>query len=146
MRRQFLPVLTALALLVACNAPQEESTAPSADASARSASESSTSQSADPDLVEEGALEGRFFLSGSIDEGALRRDSTHFYVWLEGESAAALYRHLPGEATEHACEDGHKWSKTQDAIICTANADSTEHRCYFAVDIPEAQLRTGVSC
>lgn len=125
--------------LAACQSQHE---AP--DASPASSSSDSTAQ--DLALQAEGELEGRFFVSGPMGEGDLERDSTHFYVHMEGESARALYRYLPGEVTEWPCEDGHDWAKHLEAIICTANVDSTEHRCYFAIDMPKEELRRGVTC
>lgn len=94
----------------------------------------------------DGRLDGRFFVSGPIGEGDLVPDSTHFYVWLEGASAEALYRRIPGEPVEHACEDGHAWAKHGRSLVCTADADSTGYRCYFALDVPEEELAIGVSC
>src|SRR5690606_20251171 len=102
--------------------------------------------SPDPALVADGSLDGRFFVSGPIGEGDLIPDSTHFYVWLEGTSAEALYRRIPGAPVEHACEDGHAWSKPGRSLVCTADADSTGYRCYFALDVAEEELAAGVSC
>jgi hypothetical protein len=100
----------------------------------------------DPALSADGRLDGRFFVSGPIGEGDLVRDSSHFYLWLEGPSAEALYRRIPGEPVAHACEDGHAWSKPGRSLVCTADADSTGYRCYFAIDVAEEALAAGVTC
>ena len=107
---------------------------------------SAQTRPADPALASEGDLDGRFFVSGPIGEGDLVRDSSHFYVWLEGASAAELYRRIRGAPIERACEDGHAWAKHGRSLVCTTDADSTEHRCYFALDVAEEELAAGVSC
>jgi hypothetical protein len=85
-------------------------------------------------------------VSGAIDSGDLIRDSTHFYVWMEGESAEAMFRYLPGEEWEDLCAGAGTWAKSHAGIQCTESADRKEHRCYFAIDLPEGQLRRGVTC
>ena len=115
---------------------------PSPDAEAQSP----VSAQLGPDIVGEGDLEGRYFVSGPIGEGDLVRDSTHFYVWLEGSAAAELYRRMPASPVPQACEDGSAWVKHGQALACTADADSTGYRCYVAIDVPAETLAVGVSC
>jgi hypothetical protein len=99
-----------------------------------------------PKIVGEGDLEGRYFVSGPIGEGDLVRDSTHFYVWLEGSAAAELYQRMPASPVPQLCEDGSAWVKHSRALACTADADSTGYRCYVAIDVPAETLAVGVSC
>jgi hypothetical protein len=99
-----------------------------------------------PSIVTEGRLDGEFFISGPIREGGLIRDSTHFYVWVEGAPAAELYRRIPGLPVEYPCGDGHAWEKQGEALVCITDADSTSYRCYFAIDVAEERLEVGVSC
>lgn len=100
----------------------------------------------DPLIFSKGRLEGEFFVSGPVDEGSLAEGRSHYYAWFEGKSAFELYRAIPGEPQEHYCEDSHAWSKNSGEILCTASADSTSFRCYFALDVPEAEVVQGVSC
>lgn len=76
-------------------------------------------------------------MSGAIDSGGLIRDSTHFYVWMEGESAEAMFRYLPGKEWEDLCAGEGTMAKSHAGIQCTVSADRSEYRCYFAIDLPE---------
>ena len=107
-----------------------------------------TTATGDPsnNIFSEGRLEGRFFVSGPISEASLEEGRSHYYAWFEGKSAFELYRAIPGEPQEHYCEDGHAWFKRSGQILCTAAADSTSFSCYFALDVPEAEVVQGVSC
>ena len=134
-------LLVGLALgLAACDAP------PDAPAAAAVAPAAAQARSTDPAIAAEGPLAGRFFVSGPIGEGDLVRDSTHLYLWMEGEAAAELYRRMPVVPVPQPCEDGSAWLKQGQALACTADADSTGYRCYVAIDVPAETLAVGVSC
>lgn len=95
----------------------------------------------------EGPLEGRFFTGGPIEEGDLGPGESHYYVWLEGASARALYERLPGEPEPSVCEDGSAWTRSNGgSVVCTASADSTRYACYFALDVAADSLAPGVTC
>ncbi len=96
---------------------------------------------------DEGRLEGRFFTGGPIDEGDLAPGDSHYYVWLEGEAARALYERLPGTPEPEVCENGFAWVRTNGrSIVCNASGDSTRYACYFALDIVADSLASGASC
>ena len=143
---RYIPTILSLVLIAAGTLFCGCATQKRAD-SQESASESrELAKPADPHLAAEGDLQGRYFLGGPIAEGDLNSGESHFYVWLEGEAASSLYEALPGTASKHICEDGHAFSKSKDSIFCTTDADSTSHRCYFAINIPASTIENGYSC
>ena len=100
-----------------------------------------------PSIQAEGNLEGRFFVSGEIgEEGDLVPGNSHMYIWLEGASARAMYEQIPSVPTREECETGHAFRKDIGRMHCSVNIDSTEHKCYFAIDVPEQKIDTGAIC
>jgi hypothetical protein len=91
-------------------------------------------------------LEGRFFMGGPIDEGQLIPGNSHFYVWLEGAAARALYEQLSATPQPAVCDDGSAWVKGAQTVLCTVNADADEYSCHFAVDVRAGSLDPGMSC
>ena len=108
----------------------------------------SDQQPADPEpsIVGQGSLEGTYFVSGPMGEGDLIRDSTHLYLWMEGGLAAELYRRMSVAPEPYHCEPESRSVKQGREITCTVNADSTDHRCYVAIDVPAETLAVGVIC
>jgi hypothetical protein len=90
----------------------------------------------------EGRLEGTWFIGSEIVEGGVGPENTHFYLWIEGKAAEALYSELDVPVEHDACADAPvKWLGK---IKCLDLPEG--FRCYFAVDLQAQRIAVGSSC
>ena len=94
----------------------------------------------------QGNLTGTFYTGGAIDRGDLEEGKSHFYIWLEGEGARALFEQLETPAEEDVCLDDGSKSKFGENIQCTVGPEGEEYKCYFSINVPEEKIELGVTC
>jgi hypothetical protein len=93
-------------------------------------------------------LEGGFMVGGAtlVDPPPQEPKNTHYYIYLTGKSAKALYEIMADPAKYDACLDDGSMTKQQDKIRCTISQDKSSYTCYFGLDVNKQTLAAGASC
>ncbi|MBO6573811.1 MAG: hypothetical protein JJ896_00215 [Rhodothermales bacterium] len=92
-----------------------------------------------------GDLEGTWFTGGLLGDEDSGSAKTHFYMWLEGDAAEALYTRLPVDAVEDDCVGDGTLTKMSGSVQCSLEPNGA-HMCYLGIDLPEGRLVPGVIC
>jgi hypothetical protein len=102
-------------------------------------------------IAEEGELTGSYEIGGPNEGGGASYGNDHFHIYLEGESARALYHLLhvePIDPKESPCgvlDDGG-FEKHLHNIQCIKYPYGI-YKCYFAIDVKNGTLEfSGPTC
>lgn len=96
-------------------------------------------------IAEEGKLTGSYETGGPNEAGLPSYGNDHFHIYLEGESARALYHQLHVEPQNWCLDDG-SLTKFLHNIKCTKGPYDI-YKCYFAIDVKNGTLEfSGPTC
>ena len=81
-----------------------------------------------------------------IDPPADEPRNTHYYFFLKGSSAQALYDAIDAPAVRDECRDDGSLTRSVGNIQCLVSADGADYQCTFGINLSKQSIEPGSAC